>query len=78
MTDIIKYVTAKKVGRCFNGAHRDAGTIVHLVPAKKEGCSGDWFAKALCGTEPGRRGNGWSATDNITTCEKCITKQSQS
>jgi len=61
-----------KTGRAFNGAHRDAGTIVHLVAGPQP--HGDWFNKALCGTEPGRRGNGWALSNNGVTCTKCIKK----
>lgn len=64
-----------KSGRAFNGFHRDAGTIVHVVPGPK--VNGDWFGKALCGTEPGRRGNGWSETTRGISCDKCISKLSK-
>lgn len=67
------YVAARKVGRCFNGAHRDAGTIIHLVPERT--ANGDWFLKALCGTTPGRRGNGWTESEHLATCKKCLAKQ---
>jgi len=49
-------VPAIKSGRAWNGFHRDGGVIVHAVPPLRS--AGDWFYKALCGTEPGRRGNG--------------------
>lgn len=68
-----KYVTARKGGRCFNGAHRDGGAIIHLVPATDAG--GYWGDKALCGTSPGLRGYGWSESDLPVSCEKCIKKQ---
>lgn len=56
------FVAAYKSGRAFNGSHRDAGTIIHLVPALPETTStgGFWGDKSLCGVEPGRRGNGWA------------------
>ncbi len=63
----------KKSGRAFNGAHRDAGSIVHIVTEK---VSGDWFTKALCGTEPGYAGNGWSETNDPATCQACIKNSS--
>lgn len=70
------YVAAKKIGRCFNGFHRDSGTVIHLVPAKPPRCGGDWFDKALCGTMPGLRGNGWTlAHEQTATCPKCIKKK---
>lgn len=70
---IVKQVLpAVKVGRCFNGAERDRGTIVHLVPPLPVGCNGDWFTKALCGAEPGRRGNGWGKVNKDATCPKCL------
>lgn len=70
----IQPVTAYKAGRCFNGAHRDAGTIIHLVPPMPSNSSGFWGTKALCGVEPGRRGYGWDSTDRQATCPKCIIK----
>jgi len=73
----MKYVAAMKSGRAFNGAHRDAGKIVHLVEPLPENCSGDWFTKSLCGTIPGYRGNGWHETTLDVNCEKCIKKFNQ-
>ncbi len=64
--------TVIKSGRAFNGAHRDAGTIIHLIP--KINPSGVSWDKALCGTEPGIRGNGWHQVDKPASCEKCIKK----
>jgi hypothetical protein len=59
-----------KGGRCFNGAHRDAGTIVHIIQGEEP--NGYWGGKALCGAEPGRRSYGWSKTEKETNCQKCI------
>lgn len=67
----VKTAAATKSGRGFNGAHRDAGTIVHAVPQNK---GGDWFTPALCGTEPGIRGNGWHKSDAAVTCQRCLKK----
>ena len=72
------YSLARKIGRCFNGAERDGGTIQHIVPVLPSGCGGDWFSTALCGAEPGRRGNGWSKNvygNNL--CPKCLKKINQ-
>lgn len=68
-----KYRTVIKSGRAFNGAHRDGGTIVHLIPLKEH----DYptWDKALCGVVPGHRGNGWHEVDRTATCEKCLKKQ---
>lgn len=67
-----EYTEATKGGRCFNGAHRDAGVIVHYVRKMEYGCAGYWGDKALCGTEPGRRGYGWNVSTKNVNCPKCI------
>lgn len=66
------YIAALKSGRAFNGAHRDAGKIIHLVPP----FGFTSWDKALCGTSPGSRGNGWTkAMDHeAVNCPKCIRK----
>lgn len=64
------FSTVRKGGRCFNGAHRDGGVIIHIVCGTEP--NGFWAAKALCGTQPGQRGYGWSSTQKQATCEKCI------
>ena len=69
-----KYVSAIKSGRAFNGAHRDAGKIIHSVEPLPKGTAGDWFTKSLCGIEPGMRGNGWSEVDRNVNCPKCLKK----
>ncbi len=70
-------VTAIKSGtaRSKHGAERDRGAVVHLVQPLPENSRGDWFTKALCGAEPGRRGNGWHKTTRAVTCLKCIKKK---
>ena len=70
----MKTATAIKAGtaRSKDGAERDRGVVVHIVPTLPDNCTGDWFTKALCGTEP-RRG-GWCKTIREATCEKCIKK----
>jgi len=67
---------AVKSGRAWNGAHRDAGVIVHAVEPLPPTSGGDWFTKALCGAEPGRRGNGWAKSNNDINCPKCLKKLS--
>jgi hypothetical protein len=67
-------VAAVKSGRAWNGAHRDSGNIVHAVKPLPVSTSGDWFTKALCGTEPGRRGNGWANSKLEISCPKCLKK----
>ena len=70
--------SAIKSGRGWNGSHRDSGTIVHAVPPLKEGCTGYWGGKSLCGVEPGIMGNGWSESLQEINCEKCIKKINKS
>ena len=70
-------VPAYKSGRAWNGAHRDAGTIVHLVEEQPESQAGYWSGKALCGTEPGIGGNGWASSVKNVTCKKCINRNSR-
>lgn len=70
---VVKYKSAVKAGRCFNGAHRDGGTIVHAIP--NISVNGSNFNKAFCGTRPGIRGYGWNDTiEKPVNCEKCIKK----
>lgn len=76
MSTILK--NAVKAGRCWNGAHRDRGQTVHIVPALPSNTVGDWFSKSLCGTEPGRRSYGWSETQSEASCQKCINKMKKS
>ena len=66
----MEYSNVRKGGRCFNGAHRDSGAIIHIVEGDE--VNGFWGTKALCGTEPGRRGYGWTLANKDATCEKCI------
>lgn len=70
----IQAVPAVKGGRCFNGAHRDRGQIVHLVEPLPPNCNGDWFKKALCGAETGRRSYGWTTSIGPANCPKCLKK----
>jgi len=65
----------RKIGRCFNGAERDGGKTVHAIDSEKP--NGDWFGKAVCGTEPGYRGNGWAKTDKPVSCTRCINKMAK-
>ena len=64
------YSNVRKTGRCFNGAERDGGRIIHVIEGGRP--NGDWFGKTLCKTDAGLRGNGWSNTDREPTCAKCI------
>jgi len=63
-----------KGGRCWNGAHRDAGKVVHAV--HEVDYAGDNFEKALCGTAPGPRSYGWTYAPNEldVNCPKCVKK----
>lgn len=67
---------AVKSGRAWNGFHRDSGTIVHAVEALPPTTGGDWFTKAECGAEPGRRSNGWAKTSREINCPKCLKRLS--
>jgi len=65
-----EYQPRRKSGRCANGNERDGGALYHAVPDH------DPWAKALCGTKPGDRGNGWSEyAGESVTCKRCIKKQ---
>jgi len=57
-------------GRCWNGAHRDAGRVVHAV--KPLGCHGSNMGKSLCGRKPGARSYGWAETTAPINCPKCV------
>ena len=61
-----------KAGRCFNGAERDQGVVTHAVPC----AAFPSWEKALCGTRPGQRGNGWKvpASSGEVTCIRCLKK----
>ena len=76
-TDVYIVLPAVKGGRCWNGAHRDRGQVVHGVETEdgKEP-NGYWGGKALCGTETGLRSYGWSKTDKEINCPKCLKKLS--
>lgn len=70
-------VTAVKGGRCWNGAHRDAGHVHHAVFCTDPtgDVNGFWGNPALCGVTPGIRGYGWvpKAGEQVT-CLKCLKK----
>lgn len=70
------YKSATKAGRCFNGAHRDSGVIVHAIPNKD--INGPNMSKSLCGTKPGLRGYGWSDSNKEINCQNCLNKISKS
>ncbi len=66
-----------KPGRCSTGAQRDSGTVSHLLPlgiAEQIGSGGTW-AKALCGTVPGKTTQGWAYPPpnrpRMPQCENC-------
>jgi hypothetical protein len=45
------------------------GVLAHAV------VDDSWFAKALCGAQPGKRSNGWSEyRPQAVTCPKCLAK----
>ena len=59
-----------KTGRCANGSERDAGTVFHAVESGRFPC----WDKALCGTAPGKKGNGWQLQTLLhsVTCKRCL------
>jgi hypothetical protein len=71
--EVKKYSNVVKSGRAFNGAHRDAGIIVHIIEGEDKK-NGFWGGKSLCRTEPGYSGNGWATSQRDATCYKCIKK----
>ncbi len=70
-------VSVVKSGRTFNSSHGDSGVVVHITHRRPENSVGFWGGKALCGSEPGKRSNGWYHTANFPTCPKCIIKQNE-
>lgn len=78
MSNEKKFTFAKKSGRAFNGAHRDSGTIVHIIEGDELYDQHFGWETALCGTKPGQRGNGWQYDRKfIPSCQKCIDKQTK-
>ena len=72
MSESKTYHTVRKSGRCFNGFERDGGKIRHIIYDTE--INGFWCGKALCGTDVGYRGNGWSKESRVATCDKCVIK----
>ncbi len=68
----MKTTNAYKGGRCWNGSHRDAGRIVHIIEGEE--INGYWGSKALCGAKPGLKGYGWAKTNSPANCSKCLNK----
>ena len=69
-----KSLTAvEKGGRCWNGFHKDRGTVVHLIEGEEP--NGFWGGKALCGTEPGIRSSGWSRAMTFINRQKSVPKE---
>ena len=66
------YSNVVKGGRCWNGFQMDAGMIIHAVQGLEP--NGFWGDKALCGTQPGYRGYGWSLSQKEVSCPKCKKK----
>ena len=67
------YTPLRMTGMCRNGAERDGGRIFHAVPGIVQP-GGSW-QKALCGAQPGIRGNGWNQQPGqMVTCPRCLKK----
>mgnify|MGYP003577900410 CR=1 FL=1 len=63
------FVTARAAGQCADGAERDGGKLVHLIPDM--GPEG-WAVAAACGMRPGRRSAGWQGVPGREgTCRRC-------
>lgn len=62
-----------KGGQSWNGAHRDAGKVIHIIEATAIP-NGYFGGKSLCGLEPGKHSYGWVNTEKEATCPKCILK----
>lgn len=70
--DNSKYLFVVKSGRCFNGASRDSGSVIHIITGIDENDLPSW-QKALCGSEPATKlGNGWTNVYQAPTCQVCI------
>ena len=67
-------LAAVKAGRCYNGAHRDRGQVVHAVPPLPETSAGYWGTKSLCGVQPSGRSYGWDESKSKINCPKCLKK----
>ena len=78
----MSYFFRKKSGRARSG-RESGGAIMHIVPTDADPS----WEKALCGTTPGHKGNGWMEpeqdplTDNLSIqntrediCPKCMEK----
>lgn len=64
-----------KGGRCWNGAHRDSGRLIHAVICDQHNSNHPFFKKSVCGTMPGRTSYGWiEEEDREVTCPKCLKK----
>jgi len=67
------YQIRRKTGMCRNGAERDGGVLFHAVAEDEH-----TFGKALCGTKPGSRGNGWQVVEEgepyVVTCKRCLAR----
>lgn len=70
------YKVGYKGGRCWNGAHRDAGRVTHSLPLTAGDTS---FDTAVCGTKPGERSYGWviAGRGQGVTCKRCLAKMDE-
>lgn len=66
----MKYLPARKMGRCCDGFERDAGTVGHILPRDEGQLVAGW-GRALCGAKPGLHGNGWADAFEAT-CPRCV------
>jgi hypothetical protein len=66
------YWLVRLTGRCANGAERDGGRRVHVVPTQWPVESGPAWGRALCGLRPGRLSNGFVEVEaEAATCPTC-------
>jgi len=65
----LNLIPLRKTGRCCTGAEADGGVLYHAVEATQR----QGWGKAICGTQPGVRGNGWSwDPGEAVTCPACL------
>lgn len=70
----MKIYSGRKTGHCATGAERDGGMRLHAVKSVDGRKPADLWKPALCGTQPGRRGNGWDFREGDITCPGCLKK----
>lgn len=68
-------VLARLTGRCADGAERDGGRRIHVIPVEPgHVLRRTLWGTAVCGAKPGRLSNGWVEVDGaeVPTCPACV------